>query len=228
MMEGISLTYNHKKLRGAASTIITKLLGKCQNLLLKMADKHTTLLYKRIVGLVDSIPESCMNKLFDAAICNQVARGDYILKHGQVCSHITFVEKGLLRSFIDKDGVEINTEFIIENSFTTNLKSLRYSTPSDTSIQAGEDSVLYQFPKTALFSLYKESAAIESFGRKLLEQLLMEQEEHTNLFRIYSPAERYKYMQMYRPEIIQRVSLTQLASYLGVARETLSRIRKLK
>ncbi|AHM62776.1 Crp/Fnr family transcriptional regulator [Flammeovirgaceae bacterium 311] len=193
-----------------------------------MTHKNTRLLYQKIIGLAGSIPEASLDKLFGLINYKQIAKGDYILNQGQICCNIVFVEKGLLRSFIVKEGIVINTGFTIENNFTTNLKSLRSSLPSDVSIQAGEDSAIYEFPRDALFSLYKESPEIESFGRKLLEQLLMEQEEHTNLFKIYTPAERYQFMQKNKPEITQRVSLTQLASYLGVARETLSRIRKLK
>jgi CRP-like cAMP-binding protein len=131
-----------------------------------------------------------------------------------------------LRVFTNKDGKEINTDFVFENNFTTNLKSLRLAIPSDTTIQAGELSTIYEFDKNILLSLYKESPEIESFGRKLLEQLLIAQEEHIHLFKIFKPEERYRYLQTNNPEILQRVSLSQISSYLGVARETLSRIRK--
>ena len=102
---------------------------------------------------------------------------------------------------------------------------MRSTTPSETTIQAGEQTIIYEFNKDKLLELYKVSAAVESFGRKLLEQLLIAQEEHTNLFEIYSPTERYQYLQTNKPDILQRISLSQLSSYLGVARETLSRIR---
>lgn len=156
----------------------------------------------------------------------QLKKGFNVLAQGQVCNNIYFIEKGYLRTFMLKDGLEINTAFHFENDFTTNLKSLRNGTPSDTTIQAGERSILYAFNKNTLLSLYAESPEIESFGRDLLEQLLIAQEEHANLFKLYTPAERYKYLETHHPQIIQRVSLSQISSYLGIARETLSRIRK--
>ena len=75
---------------------------------------------------------------------------------------------------------------------------------------------------------FKNTLEFEIFGRKMLEFMIMEQDEHLNLFKLYNPQQRYEYIEKNRPEIIQRVALTQIASYLGVTRETLTRIRKKK
>ncbi len=172
------------------------------------------------------ISVSSLDKLFEIANKRQLTKGEFILKPEQICKTIMFVEKGYLRTFIDKDGIEINTAFTFERNFTTNLKSLRSASLAENSIQAGEFTTIYEFDKDKLLELYNVSAEIESFGRKLLEQLLIAHEEHTNLFKIYSPTERYQYLQTNEPEMLQRISLSQLSSYLGIARETLSRIRK--
>lgn len=192
-----------------------------------MTDNTETLLYKKITNLTE-IAQSSLDKLFEATSKRQLSKDEIILKQGQICKNIVFVEKGYLRTIIDKHGININTDFTFENNFTTNLKSLRSSIPSDTTIQAGEPTTIYEFDKDKLLELYKISPEIESFGRKLLEQLLIAQEEHTNLFKIYSPSERYQYLQTNKPDILQRINLSQLASYLCIARETLSRIRKNK
>tara|TARA_R110000868_G_scaffold162330_1_gene393524 strand:- start:252 stop:842 length:591 start_codon:yes stop_codon:yes gene_type:complete len=190
-----------------------------------MTDNLRSLLYKRITVLSE-ISESSLDKFFEIAIHRHLAKGELVLKKGQICKTVVFVEKGYLRTFIEKDGKEINSLFSFEGCFTTNLKSLRTSTASETTIQAGEPSTIYEFDKDALLELYKVWPEIELFGKKLLEQLLIAQEEHLNLFKIYSPAERYQYLLVNKPEIFQRISLSQLSSYLGIARETLSRIRK--
>ncbi|WP_229321451.1 Crp/Fnr family transcriptional regulator [Larkinella knui] len=155
-----------------------------------------------------------------------IGKGQYLLKEGQVCKAIYYVEKGYLRTFYTKDGKEINTRFSFENDFVTELKSLRSAIPSDYSIQTGEETVVWEFTKEKLLDLYGQSVEIESFGRNLLEQMLIDQEEHANLFKIYSPTERYQYVIRQFPHLLQRVSLSHLSSYLGIARETLSRIRK--
>jgi CRP-like cAMP-binding protein len=192
-----------------------------------MTNYRETLLYKKVIN-VAALSDAGLEKLFNSLIMVHVKKKKNILSEGQVCKGIYFVESGYLRMFAHKDGLEINTGFVFENDFATNLKSLRLAAPSDTTIQAGEDSILYVFEKGTLLGLYNESPEIGSFGRMLLEQLLMAQEEHANLFKIFTPAERYKYLQTNHPQLLQRVSLSQIASYLGVARETLSRIRKIK
>ena len=99
-------------------------------------------------------------------------------------------------------------------------------TPSDFYIVANEPTTIWKFNKDQLLYLYGQSCEIESFGRKVMEKLLIKQVEHGNLFKIYTPAERYHYIEKYYPELLQRVSLSQLSSYLGISRETISRIRK--
>jgi CRP-like cAMP-binding protein len=193
-----------------------------------MSDSKQTRLYEKITSMAGNITSLDLEKLFGLSIHKRIAKGHNLLNEGQICNSIAFIESGYFRTFIVKEGIEINTDFIFENSFVTNLKSLRLSVPSDTTIMAGEDTLIYEFDKNELRDLYKESPQIESFSRNLLEQLLIQQEEHTNLFKILSPKERYTYLQSNRPEIIQRVSLSQISSYLGVARETLSRYRKIK
>lgn len=190
-----------------------------------MTDYKVTLLHKKIAELSD-LSESGFKKLYEAATLRHLSRGEMILKEGQVCKTIVFVEKGYLRTFVNKEGLDVNTDFVFENNFTTNLKSLRSSMPSETNIQAGEASTIFQFSKDGLLDLYKTSPEIESFGRKLLEQLLIAHEEHSNLFKLYTPTERYHYLITHKPQMIERISLSQIASYLGIARETLSRIRK--
>lgn len=191
-----------------------------------MTKRNKSLLFNRIITLTE-ISETSIDKLFEIANPKQFEKGINLLKEGQICKKIFFVEKGLLRTFYNKDdGNEINTNFTFEGNFATNLKSLSSSTLSDTSIKTSEPTFIYEFDKDQLLELYKHSPEIESFGRKLLEQLLIEQEEHSNLFKLYSPKERYQYLQQNKPELLQRISLSQIASYLGIARETLSRIRK--
>lgn len=192
-----------------------------------MTDYSQTLLYKKISGFTEISVDS-INKLFEITNARNLKKGKLILKEGKVCKTIVFVEKGYLRTYIIKDGAQINIDFTFENNFTTNLKSLRSNLASDNNIVTAEDSTIFEFDKEELLNLYKVSPEIESFGRKLLEQLLIAQEEHSNLFKIYSPTERYHYLLQNNPLFLQRVSLSQLASYLGVTRETLTRIRRKK
>ncbi len=172
------------------------------------------------------VSATSMEQLLNLANRRQVSKGETILRLGEVCNKIIYVEEGCLRTYFDKDGIDINTDFCFENSFTTNLKSLRSGMPSESVTEALEPAVLYEFDKDELLNLYSLSPEIESLGRKLIEELLLAQEEHAQWFKLYTPKERYIYLQDHKPEYLQRISLSHLASYLGIARETLSRIRK--
>lgn len=172
------------------------------------------------------LPATSLDLLLGEAKPLYVPRGSILLKEGQVCRSIYFIERGQLRTYYNKNGKEININFYFENNFATNLKSFVEENPSAFYIEAMEHTRLWKFDKEQLTRLYGQSKEIESFGRKLLEKLLVKQEEHSNIFKLYSPKERYHYVAKYYPHLLQRVSLSQLSSYLGISRETISRIRR--
>lgn len=156
------------------------------------------------------------------------AKGAYLLEAGQSCHSIFFISKGYCRLYQDKEGVEINTNFYFETDFATNIQSLVTNAKSTYAIQACEALKVIRFDKQQLLELYKHAPEIESFGRKLLEILLAKQQAHIDLFKLLSAGERYEYIRVHQATMLERVSLTQLSSYLGIRRETLSRIRSRK
>lgn len=152
-------------------------------------------------------------------------KNDYLLKTGQVCDALFFISRGYCRAFYDKDGQEVNTDFFFENEIATSINSFGQGVPSVFSIQACENLSVVRFDKRRLFEAAAQSTEIETLGRKCLQRIAAKQEKHAAMFKIMNATERYAYMTAHFPEILQRVSLTQLSSYLGLARETLSRIR---
>jgi CRP-like cAMP-binding protein len=152
-------------------------------------------------------------------------RGERVLDEGEICRAYFFVEKGYLRTYYNKDGVEINLQFSFEGDFTTNFKSLKTEKPSHFIIEAGEKSRVWTFDREKMLPLYFENEAIGLLLRRLAMQLLLSSEEYSNLYKISTPAQRYQYIEQHKPHLLQRLSLSQLSSYLGVTRETLSRIR---
>lgn len=142
-----------------------------------------------------------------------------------MCTNVYFISQGYCRAFYEQEGEEKTTDFFFEQEFVTNMKSLTTGATSDYVLQACEPIALLSFNRTALLALYKESPQIESLGRIILEQILAKQEEHVSLFKLLNAQERYQHVVAHRPELVRRVPVTQLASYLGITRETLSRIR---
>lgn len=158
----------------------------------------------------------------------QFKKNEYLLKEGKICNSIYFISSGACKSCYNLDGKEINTAFYFENEFATNIKSLRTSSASEYSIKAHEKTKAVVIDKTKLLAAYKQSHQIETFGRKVLELIMAKQEEHADSFKLLTPRQRFDALVLQQPDFLQRVSLTQTASYLGISRETLSRFRSVK
>lgn len=154
-----------------------------------------------------------------------LCKDEFLLETGKVCDALFFISSGYCRAFQDKDGHDINIAFFFENDIATNIHSFATGERSAFSIQALEPLSAVRFDKKKLREVSLHDPAIEALGRKCLQQIAIKQEKHAAMFKLMNPQERYEFLETYDPALLQRVSLTQLASYLGVARETLSRIR---
>ncbi|MCJ7932898.1 MAG: Crp/Fnr family transcriptional regulator [Chryseobacterium sp.] len=153
-------------------------------------------------------------------------KNELMLQEGKVCRSLFFMDKGFCKSYYEIDGVVKNTGFFFENEIATNINSFGSGRPSEFTIAACEEAETIIFDKEKLFEAAKESLEIEALGRHCIRRFALKQEEFSNLFKLYTAQERLAYLETQYPEMMQRIPLTQLASFLGVARETLSRIRK--
>lgn len=181
---------------------------------------------KEIFNDITSIPDKDWNTFETTLKPLHFDKDDFLLKEGQICRGIYFISKGAVRTYHLNDGKEINTSFNFENEFVRELESLSSGKPSKSNIQAMEYTEVMFIDKVKLTLLYDESPAFQTLGRKILEQISITEQKYASLLATYSPQERYSYILQNHPELIQRIPLQYLASYLGIARETLSRIRK--
>lgn len=152
--------------------------------------------------------------------------GDYFLQQGKICKDIAFIEKGLLRIYYLNEGKEVITCFCKENSLTCSYKSLITNTPSDTSIQAIEPCQLIVFSYDSLKRLYEKELFWQQVGRLASENEFINTECHNRFLTDLTATERYQQILENDLDLLQRVPLNHLASYLQIAPETLSRIRK--
>ncbi|HEX7757175.1 MAG TPA: Crp/Fnr family transcriptional regulator [Niabella sp.] len=149
----------------------------------------------------------------------------YLLRDGQVCRSLYFIEKGYCRSCYTVNGVVKNTGFFFEGTIATNISSFGSGAPSEYSIIACEPLWATLFDKQLLTAAGKQSPEIETLGRHCIRLFASRQERFATLFTLYTAAERLQYLETHYPFMLQRIPLMQLASFLGVTRETLSRIR---
>lgn len=152
-------------------------------------------------------------------------KGDEIIRHGERCQSLYLIEKGFCRAYNIQDGEEVNLEFFFENETVTNKNSYLFNQPSGFTVVACEPMVVYRMNRTDLQYLISQRPELELAGKKNLEFIAAKQEKQLQLFRILTAKGRYEFLEKNDPALLQRVSISQLASYLGVKRETLSRIR---
>ncbi len=153
------------------------------------------------------------------------AKNEYLLKEGQVCRHLYFLETGALRGFYNLDGKEITHWFGFENDFVTSFHSFITGEPAVENIQLLEGCILWSISKDALTALFNEYHEIERLMRIAYEKYYIRLEERFVNAQFKTAGERYANLLRQTPPIIERVSLGYIASYLGISPETLSRVR---
>lgn len=157
---------------------------------------------------------------------NELKAGDYFLREGNVCKNIAFIESGLLRLFYLKDGKEVTHCFCKENTLTTSYRSLITQQESDVAIQAVEPTKLIVLPYFSLQKLYEKNLFWQQVGRLTSEAEYVIADTHKRFLQDLTATERYQQILENDNELLQRVPLNYLASYLQITPETLSRIRK--
>ncbi len=156
----------------------------------------------------------------------QLAKGEYLVQEGQVCRYVGFIQVGLLRYYINKDGQELTSEFGKEGEFACNYASFLDQSLSDENIQALEDTRLLVISYNDLQRFYNEVQAGDKFGRLIAEYIFVRAKRQIASMYSDPPEVRYlQFMQLY-PDIQQRIPQYYISSYVGVKPPSLSRIRK--
>ncbi len=156
----------------------------------------------------------------------KIRRKELLLQEGEVCRYKIFVTKGLLRSYCLKhDGTEHVMRFAPENSWTTDHDSFKNQTPAISNIEALENSEMVLWTRDNLAELYTRIPAFRSYTERLLDNSLRVSHERILKNLSYTSEEKYMDFVDSFPDVFRRVPLHMVASYLGVSRETLSRIR---
>jgi CRP-like cAMP-binding protein len=156
----------------------------------------------------------------------KIRKKQYLLQEGEVCKHIIFVEKGLLRSYTtDNKGNEHILQFALEGWWIADLYSFLTDETSAYNIEALEESELLMIAKPSWDILLDRVPLLERYFRILLQNNLIATQRR--LMGELSETTEEKYLKLVKayPDCIQRVPQHMIASYLGITRETLSRIR---
>jgi CRP-like cAMP-binding protein len=160
-------------------------------------------------------------------IPKKVRKRQYILNAGDVCQYITFVDKGMLRSFtVDAEGTEYVVQFAIEGWWISDVGSFVSGKEALYNIEALEDCELLHLSKSKMDELVNEVPVMERFFRLLMQNNIVALQRRVVAYMSLTAEEKYLKLMDVAPDIMQRASQQHIASYLSISPETLSRVRK--
>ncbi len=180
---------------------------------------------KNFVNSYLKIPESDWQIIEKSFSKKNVPRNHLLLQEGKVCNNLSFLEKGLLRFFVLKDGVEITKFFTIAPYFFTSQTSFNLRTPATESIETIEESTIWETSFELNEQLLKLSSW-NSFARKITQEVQFFTENILEELQSETAESRYKKLMMNDPELLNRIPSKYLASFYGIAPQSLSRIKK--
>lgn len=176
---------------------------------------------KTIIG-IDDID---LNLVLSKSREKTVSKGKLILKKGQIASQYFFIVSGGVRFFYGEYEQQNTSWVVFSNEFFTEISSLNPQKPSRFNIEAIEETELLVIDKSDMDFLYSHIPAWQEFGRKVWEQMSVRMINQIVSFQTLSAEERYAQF-LNTPELIQKVPIKHLASFLGITPNALSRIRK--
>ncbi|CAM1341903.1 Crp/Fnr family transcriptional regulator [Tenacibaculum amylolyticum] len=185
--------------------------------------------YKPLIDYINkyiTLTSEEINLLEEHTTYRKYLKGQYIVQQGDVCRYESFIVKGCLKTFyMDKDGLEHVVLFGIENWWAADLGSFLTQTPADYNVQCLEHTEVIQFSFDSLELLYQKIPKLERFFRLIIQRAFVTSEKRIIRNFSLSAKERYIEFKNLYPQIEQRVPQYLIASYLGITKEFLSKVR---
>ena len=156
----------------------------------------------------------------------QYKKGTVLLKEGQISTEVYFVLEGCVRQFYLVDGDEKTNNFFTEEQWVISMNSFSQNNPSNHFLDCCMNSSLIVGNREKEEILYKRFPKLETVSRKVMEKVFAEQQDIMSSYAIDTAEQRYLKLLQSRPDLFQKIPQYQIASYVGVKPESLSRIRK--
>lgn len=173
---------------------------------------------------IPAVDQAIIGRAFETKEFNE---GDYLFKGGKVCQSRFFICDGVLRIVVHNEkGNEVTHYFLKENQFCTILNSFNNLVSAHESIQAACKTTVLKISRTRLLALYEQLPYIKELIDEITQQALIDKVQIRNAYLGQDSTTRYKLFLMRQADIALRVPLNDIASYLGITPQSLSRIRK--
>ncbi|MEH7460189.1 Crp/Fnr family transcriptional regulator [Bacillus sp. JJ1127] len=186
-----------------------------KKILMKYMTRFTTLSEEEQQAIVEDIQ------------IEEYKKGTMLLRQGDVPTKCYFVLKGCVRQYsIDKTGKEVTSNFYTEEQAISNFNHHKQDKSSVYSLTCLEDCILVVGDLDTEKDMYNKHSQLETMTRQMIEHNFGEVQDELASFIASTPEERYKALLRKRPHLVNRVPQHQLASYLGITPESLSRIKK--
>lgn len=181
--------------------------------------------FKQITDAICPLSANAYAKLLATVEEVSFSKGTLLFEDHRVENQLYFIKQGIARAFVPADQEDITFWFGMEGDPLLSMKSYTHAQRSYESIELLENCLLYAIPIVSLKALYNDSIELANWGRKLAEKELFKAEYRMIHREIKTASERYDYIIEHQPELLLRVPLGVLASYLGISQVSLSRIR---
>ena len=177
------------------------------------------------LNALHKMDEELIEKVRSVAKISHYPKKTFLLRDGEVCDKACMVVEGLARAYYINEDKDITSRFMDEGFIITSWISYYHQQPGDEFIEALEDITLACIHYRDIQALYATFPQFNIVGRKQTEYSLHLAELRTRMLRKNTAEEKYKFFLENHPDLMLRVSLKHIATYLGMNEETLSRIR---
>jgi signal-transduction protein with cAMP-binding, CBS, and nucleotidyltransferase domain len=174
----------------------------------------------------DKVTEELSDIIQEFSVQLTLPKKSLLLKSGEICNHLYFIKKGVARNFVNDGNKELTTDLSMDSELVSSFSSFITRNPSIECIELLEDAILDAISYDNLQMLYRKYPSFNKTGRLITEYYYHHLTLQTNQLRFSTTTERYLQMMERKPQLIQRVPLKYVASYLGMTLENLSRVRK--
>lgn len=180
---------------------------------------------KTFISQYVTLPETRLEEITAHFKTKTVKKNDYLLRPGETCKDLVFVQKGCLRLYYLKDDIEVSVWFAFQHSSAIEIYSFISGNPTNYFIQAIEDSEVLYLPKTELDKLYKTQPEMYVMMKNFWEDVILNLITRFTALQTDSAEKRYLDL-LNKPAYLETIPQKYLASFIGVTPTSLSRIRK--